>query len=121
MYAVTCTRPDIAFAVSQVSQFSSSLTQAHWDAVKRIFFSILSHGITFGNSDSKNELLAYTDADFSSNLDFRRSTTGDDFLLNGNPVNWKRLRQKCVSLSTTKSEYVAAAKAAKEVVWMRCL
>ena len=37
IYAVTCTRTDIAFAVSQVSQFSSSPTKAHWDAVKRIF------------------------------------------------------------------------------------
>ena len=124
IYAVTCTRPDIAFAVSQVSQFSSSPTQAHWEAVKRIFSYLngtASHGIVFGSSDSRNELVAYTDADFASNLDDRRSTTGIVLLLNGGPVSWKSQRQKCVSLSTTESEYVAAATASKEVVWMRRL
>ena len=124
IYAVTCTRLDIAFAVSQVSQFSSSPTKAHWDAVKRIFSYLkgtLNYGITFGNFDSRNKLLAYTDADFASNQDDRCSTTGVILLLNGGPVSWKSQRQKCVSLLTTESEYVAAATAAKEVVWMRRL
>ena len=42
-------------------------------------------------------------------------------MLNGGPVSWKSKRQSCVSLSTTESEYVAAAAAAKEIVWMRRL
>lgn len=124
IYAVTCTRPDITFAVSQVSQFSSSPTQAHWEAAKRIFSYLngtASHGIVFGSSDSRNELVAYTDADFASNLDDRRSTTEIILMLIGGPLSWKSQRQKCVSLSTTESEYVAAATASKEVVWMRRL
>ena len=36
MYAMTCTRPDIAFAVSTVSRFCSNYGTAHWVAVKRI-------------------------------------------------------------------------------------
>jgi hypothetical protein len=112
------------YSSSQVSQFSSSPTKAHWDAVKRIFSYLketLNYGITFGDSDSRNELLAYTDADFASNQDDRRSTTGVILLLNRGAMSWKSQRQKCVSLSTTESEYVAAATAAKEVVWMRRL
>ncbi len=124
IYAVTCTRPDVAFAVSQVSQFFSSPTKAHWDAVKPIFSYLkgtLNYGITFGDSDSRNELLAYTDADFASNQDDRRSTTGVILLLNGGPLSWKSQRQNCVSLSTPEFEYVAAATATKEVVWKRRL
>ena len=47
--------------------------------------------------------------------------TGVVLMLNGGPVSWKSKRQSCVSLSTTESEYVAAAAAAKEIVWMRRL
>jgi hypothetical protein len=49
----------------------------------------LNYGIIFGNSDSQNELLTYTDADFASNLDDWRSTTGFFLLLNGGPVSFK--------------------------------
>ncbi len=61
------------------------------------------------------------DADFASNLDDRCSTTGIILMLNGGPVSWKSQRKKCVSLSTTESEYVAAATASKEIVWIRRL
>ncbi len=124
IYIVTCTRPDVAFAVSQVSQFTNNPTTAHWDAVKRIFSYLkgtLSHGITFGASANSNCLQAFSDADFASSLDDRRSTSGVILVLNGGPVSWKSQRQKCISLSTTESEYVAATAAAKEVVWMRRL
>ena len=125
IYAVTCTRPDIAFAVNQVSQFSCRPTRAHWEAVKRILSYLKgtsSYGITFGsNGTNERTLIAYSDADFAANVDDRRSTTGVLLILNGGPISWKSQRQSCVSLSTTESEYVAAAAAAKDVVWMRRL
>ena len=34
MYAMVCTRPDIAYAVSVVSQFMANLGKAHWHALK---------------------------------------------------------------------------------------
>jgi hypothetical protein len=37
MYAMLGTRPDLAFAVSVISRFSSNPTNAHWSAVKRVF------------------------------------------------------------------------------------
>lgn len=36
LYLVQCTRPDIAFAVSDVSRFNSKYGRVHWTAVKRI-------------------------------------------------------------------------------------
>ena len=125
IYAVTCTRPDIAFAVNQVSQFYCRPTRAHWEAVKRILSYLKgtsSYGITFGsNGTNERTLISYGDADFAVNVDDRRSTTGVLLILNGGPISWKSQRQSCVSLSTTESEYVAAAAAAKDVVWMRRL
>jgi poly(3-hydroxybutyrate) depolymerase len=36
MYAMICTRPDIAQAVGAVSRFMADPGKEHWDAVKRI-------------------------------------------------------------------------------------
>ena len=111
--------------MNQVSQFSCRPTRAHWEADKRILSYLKgtsSYGITFGsNGTNERTLIAYSDADFAANVDDRRSTTGVLLILNGGPISWKSQRQSCVSLSTTESEYVAAAAAAKDVVWMRRL
>ena len=37
MYLMLSTRPDIAFAVNQISQFCKNPRPAHWAAAKRIF------------------------------------------------------------------------------------
>lgn len=124
MFAVSCIRPDIAFSVGNVAQFCTNPAGVHWEAVKRILVYLkgtLSYGITFGGAASKLVLKGNSDADFASNIDDRRSTTGVVLLLNGGAVSWKSKKQKTVSLSTTESEYVAAATAAKEVVWVRRL
>lgn len=36
MYAMTCTRPNITFAVSKLSRFTSNPSQLHWSAISRI-------------------------------------------------------------------------------------
>ena len=124
MYAMICTRPDIAFAVGNVAQFSSKPDRSHWEAVKRILAYIrgtVRHGITFGSNVNNSRLCAYSDSDFAGNVDDRRSTSGNLFMLYGGPVAWCSKRQKCISLSTTEAEYVAASTAAKELVWLRHL
>lgn len=123
MYAMTCTRPDIAFSVSQVAQFCSSPSRSHWEAVKRVFSYLNGtqrYGLTFGTS-SEGRLVAYTDADFAGNLDDRRSTSGSVLTLNGGPIAWASRLQKCTALSTTEAEYVAASSTAKDVIWLRQL
>ena len=37
MYLATCTRPDIATAVSELSKFSQNPGSTHWQGVKRVF------------------------------------------------------------------------------------
>ena len=37
IWAMLCTRPDLAFSVSVVSQYASNPNPSHWQAVKRIF------------------------------------------------------------------------------------
>ncbi|CAD7077956.1 unnamed protein product [Hermetia illucens] len=72
-----------------------------------------------GGSNSK--LQGFSDSDYASDTETRRSTTGYAFCLSNGIVTWSSQRQKLVTLSTTDAEYVAAAAAAKEAIWLRKL
>jgi hypothetical protein len=54
MYAIVCTRPDIAYAIGVVSRFMSNLGEAHWVAVKWICIYLRGTSkmfLCFGNGD----------------------------------------------------------------------
>ncbi|GJY33943.1 hypothetical protein Tco_0418412, partial [Tanacetum coccineum] len=36
MYAMTCTRPDIAFVVGKLSRYTSNHGTQHWQAIQRV-------------------------------------------------------------------------------------
>ena len=65
-------------------------------------------------------MVGYGDADGSMAED-RKAISGYAFIINGGAVSWSAKRQVIISLSMTKSEYVAATYAAKEVLWLRSL
>ena len=90
MYAMVCCRPDIAYAVSQVSRFMAQPGREHWRALKWIFRYLAGSvgvGICYEQrggavrySDMSREaqglIGGYVDADFDGDVDTRRSTTG---------------------------------------------
>ncbi|CAA0823451.1 cysteine-rich RLK (RECEPTOR-like protein kinase) 8 [Striga hermonthica] len=121
MYAMVCTRPDIAHAVGVVSRFMSNPGVMHWEAVKwilRYLRGTKDRALVFGRSTLT--LSGFVDADFAgSDLDKRRSTTGYVFTYGGTAVSWISKLQKIVTLSTTEAEYVAVTEAAKELVWLQ--
>lgn len=52
-------------------------------------------------------------------MDDGKSTSGNIFFCKGGPVAWGSSRQTCVALSTSESEYIAAAKAAQTAsIWL---
>ena len=63
--------------------------------------------------------IGYTDSDFQSDSNSRKSTSGSVFTLGGEAVVWRSIKQSCIADSTIEAEYVAACEAAKEAVWLR--
>jgi len=81
IYAMVCTRPNLAYAVSTVSRFMSNLRKQHWKAVKwvlRYLRGITRLGLVFQRLETgKPRLLqGYININYVGDLDQRRSTTG---------------------------------------------
>jgi len=88
-HAAVFSRPDIAFAVSKLSQFNSDPTETHMKAARcvlRYLKGMIDYSITYGSMD--DEIIGYADADWGGNKADRKSTTGYVFLINGGPVSW---------------------------------
>ncbi|KAI3500548.1 hypothetical protein L1887_36372 [Cichorium endivia] len=117
---LTITRPDLSYAVNQVSQFLQSPTVDHFQAVKRILRYVkgtLSFGLHFRRPQSSS-ILGYSDADWARCIETRRSTYGYSIFLGGNLVSWSAKKQPTVSRSSCESEYHAMANTASEIVWV---
>ncbi|CAM8969044.1 unnamed protein product [Rhodiola kirilowii] len=78
MYAMLCTRPDIAFAVSVLSRYMSNPGEKHWIAMKYLLKYMTGTkklGLVYADYEKEPELKGYVDSDFASNKDTRKSVT----------------------------------------------
>lgn len=120
MYAMLCTRPDICYAVGVVSRFQSNPGIEHWVAVKHILkYLRRTRNYMLASSGGDLNPLGYTDSDFQSDKDSRRSTSRSVFTLGGAAVVWRSIKQSSIADSIMKAEYIAACEAAKESVWLK--
>ncbi|KAI3751597.1 hypothetical protein L2E82_22687 [Cichorium intybus] len=94
MYAMTCTRPDVSYALSLVSRYQDNPGKAHWIAVKNILKYLRrtkNMVLVLGGSDEL-KVSGFTDASFQTDRDSGRSQSG-----------W----------------YIAASEASKEAAWLK--
>ena len=120
MYVILCTRLYICFAVGLVNRYQSNLSLEYWTAVKHII-KYLRRTKNYKLVYSGDDLISvgYTNSNFMSDKDFRKSTFGYVFTLGSGVVSWRSVKQSCIADCTIKVEYVTAYKATKEVVWLR--
>ena len=89
MYAMVCTRPDIAHAVGVMSRSMSKPRKQHWEVVKWILRYLKGSTDTclcFTGASLK--LQGYVDAELAGDIDSRKSTTGFAFTLGGIAISW---------------------------------
>ena len=120
MYLMVCTRPDIAFAVSRLSQYCENPLLCHWKAVKRLFRYIKGtqdYDLTFSHQSALH-IVGFADSDWAGCRETRKSTEGYAFLLGGGAISWRSKKQSVVALSSCEAEYVSCTSAAKEAIWL---
>ena len=115
------TRPDIAYAVSVVSQFMHAPSEEHMEAVYRILRylkSALEKGLLFSKNGVSN-IEGYTDSDCAGDQITRRSTSGYFIFVEGNLVTWKSKKQKVVARSSAEAEFRGMAHGVCKLSWIR--
>ena len=146
--AITC-RPDILYSVIKLSQYSNRPDKIHYMAVKRVFRYLrdtIDDGLHYWrpniNSNlppahlptlpkdnhqvcippsSVNQPEGYVDADWAGDTKHRRSISGISLFFAGAPVVYRSRFQPTISLSSTESEFIAAAEAGKLSLYLRSL
>jgi hypothetical protein len=121
MYAMVCTRPNIAHVVGVLSRYMSKLGKEHWTTIKRVFRYLrgtASYGLCYQGRLGLDKVLGihgFVDKYWAGDLDRRRSTRRYVFNLFRGEISWMSKKQVVVGLSTTEDEYMETTHASKEV------
>ncbi|KAI0510739.1 hypothetical protein KFK09_011348 [Dendrobium nobile] len=119
---LTITRPDIAYAVNNLSQHMHDPQPTHFFMLKRLLRYIKGTA-HFRLPITKSDLClrTYSDADWASDLVTRKSTSGYCTFLGNTLISRAIKKQTTVSRSSTASEYRALAAATADTIWLKRL
>ena len=125
VYLASCTRPDISFVITKLSECLEKPTKAHFNACKHVMKYLrgtMDKGLCYNKCNSDIELIGFSDSDWGSSPD-RKSYSGYCFQLSksNSIVSWKAKKQPTIALSTCEAEYIAANYALKEGLFLRQL
>jgi hypothetical protein len=135
MQLATWTRPDIAYSVSVLSQFFSNPARRHWTLARRVvnYLKTTQDSVLFLSSEQggpvtdspmlkaagNSELLTFTDSDFASCEETRKSRSGACIFFCNSLIYWKSGKQNHVSRSTTEAEFYALLEGITEVEFLQ--
>ena len=117
------TRPDIAFAISVISQFMHNPKNSHLQSAYRVLKYLKatpSKGILYRRNETLR-LEGYIDADWAGAVLDKRSTSGYCTLLGGNLETWRSKKQTVVSRSSAESEFRSMALGICELLWLKII
>ncbi|XP_057958549.1 secreted RxLR effector protein 161-like [Malania oleifera] len=120
MYAQTCTRPNISFAVGMLRRYQSNPGMIHWKAAKKVLRylqGMKDYKLMYRRSDHL-EVVGYSDSDFTGCADTRKSTFGYVYLLAEGAISWKSAKQSIIAASTMEGEFVACFEATIQANWL---
>ena len=124
VYLMTCTRPDLCYVVTYLSQHLSKPMKSHYGMAKQVLRYLKgTHNrcLKFVRG-TQLKLVGYSDSDWAMSDD-RRSISGYAFKLcdESSLISWKSKKQSIVALSSCEAEYVALATATQEAKFLRQL
>ena len=115
MHLMNFSRPDIAYTVCRLSRCTHNPNNDHWNALARLMKYLnctVNCGILY--SGFPTVLKGYNDANWISNSDEIKSTSGYIFTLGGDVVAWKSSKQTLIATSTMESKFIALKSVGKK-------
>jgi len=120
MYAVsTGTRPDLCYSVNMCARtatFPTEAMEARLDEALVYAGQTAADGIIFGACEDAT-LTGYSDSDWH----VTHSTSAHCIMFGSACVCYGSRRQKCIAMSSTEAEIIAASQAALEILYLRTL
>ncbi|XP_019465394.1 PREDICTED: uncharacterized protein LOC109363594 [Lupinus angustifolius] len=120
---LTISRPDLSYALHQLSLFMCNPLDSHYKAaqpVLRYLKGSLAQGL-FLSSTSPIHFSAFSDSDWACCLDSRKSITGFCIFMGSALISWKTKKQNIVSRSSSEAEYRALGSLVCELQWLKYL
>jgi len=122
MYAALGTRPDISYAVTELSLYNSPPITIHMTAAKRVLQYLKSTAhfrlhFTGNGIDIGNSLIGYLDSDWANDSADRKSQGSHVFLTSNGAVLWRFRKQSLITMSTLEAKFIACSEASREAKW----
>lgn len=121
MYAMVATRPDLAWVMGKLSQFSHDPCVQYCmalDHVLRYLQGTVDYALVFDfNLPEQGSPITYADATYGDDQVDQKLTHGHAMLIGNGAVLWSSKKQKCTVSSTTKAEYISMCGASKDIAW----
>ena len=121
LYLTKQTRQDIMFRVNILSRHMNAPSNQHWMCGKRLLRYLQgSKGLKLTyTKEASCDLVGESDADWSGDVNDRKSRTGYYFKLNGcgAALSWGVKKQATVALSSTEAEYQGMAAAVQAALY----
>ena len=118
------TKPDLAYALSIVSQFMHNPGEQRMNAVMlilRYMKSAPGKSILFTKNVDCQSVDAYSDDDWAGVIDDRRSTSRYFTFVGGNLVTWRSKKRNVVARSSAGAEFRGMTLGICEALWLRLL
>ena len=123
LYLMIGTHPDISYAVTHLSQFSTNPSEDHYKAALHMCCYLVGtqdYKLVYLNKSDKG-LCAYMDSDWAADKIRWRLVTSYFFKLAGGVISWRSHAQKTVALSSMEAEYMAISDCSKQAIWIKAL
>ena len=115
------TRPDTAYFVIKMSQYSANPTEEHLQKALYIVHYLSSTMDLCISYSSFGDFITYSGMDWGGDIETSRSTTGYAMFLENGIISWLLQQQKRVCLSSTEAEYVGMMETACQIQWIQNL
>lgn len=115
-------RPDVAISVSLLGRKVSAPSAVDWTEAKRTMrYLLATKHLRLNLGNNNDDLKAFVDADWAGDHRDRKSNSGYIISFGGGAISWAARKQTCVALSSTEAEFIAAAEACQELLWIQKL